>query len=105
MPTLLKLTGHSSTGQLPYDGQDIWPLLSAGKQPPAPRTLYFKRGNKFALRHGDWKLVTGGKEMQELFHLTVDPGEEKDLSRQNPEQAAKLRALLEQERKNDRSRS
>ena len=65
----------------------------------------FKRANNFALRHGDWKLVTTGKEKQELFHLAVDPGETKDLSRQNPEQATKLRTLLEQERKNDGDRS
>ena len=80
------------------------PFFLQETQPPAPRTLYFKRGNNFALRHGDWKLVTSGKEKQELFHLAVDPGEAKDLSRQNPEQAARLRALLEQERKNDGGR-
>ena len=89
----------------PCDGRDIWPLLTRAEKSPDPRTLYFKRGNNFALRHGEWKLVTTGKEKEELFHLAIDPGEIKDLSRQNPEQAAKLRTLLEQERKNDGGRS
>ena len=105
MPSILKLTGHPTAGQLPSDGRDIWPLLTKAEESPDPRTLYFKRANNFALRHGDWKLVTTGKEKQELFHLAVDPGETKDLSRQNPEQATKLRTLLEQERKNDGDRS
>jgi arylsulfatase A-like enzyme len=105
MPSILKLTDHPTAGQLPSDGRDIWPLLTKAEESPDPRTLYFKRANNFALRHGDWKLVTTGKEKQELFHLAVDPGETKDLSRQNPEQATKLRTLLEQERKNDGDRS
>ena len=102
MPTLLALAGYSSPTTLPLDGRDAWPLLVGKERSPAPRTLYFKRGQSFALRHGDWKLVTTGPSKVELFDLARDPHEKFNLAPANPGQVARLRDLLNRERKKEK---
>lgn len=98
MPTLLNLTGYEFKKDLGFDGEDIWPLLTWYSPSPGPRTLYFKRGNHFALRHGDWKLVVSEKERIELFDLATDPNEATDLAKSRPEKMAELMNLLLKER-------
>ena len=102
MPTLLRLTGFTTEGDLPFDGMNVWPLLTAKETAPKPRTLYFKRGNSSALRHGNWKLVTTGLEQKELFDLAGDPNEKNDLSAQKPERVSQLVAMLEKERRKEK---
>ena len=54
--TALALAGISSTPS-PLDGVNLWPLLS-GKSAAAPHAaLYWRVGERHAIRHGDWKLL------------------------------------------------
>lgn len=105
MPTLLALTGYTSTPELSFDGVDVWPVLSGLDRSPPPRTLYFKRGDASALRHGNWKLVTTGSSKTELFDLSRDPHEMSNLAPGNPTQVARLRKLLTRERARERGAS
>ncbi|MFT5124437.1 MAG: arylsulfatase A [Kiritimatiellia bacterium] len=76
----------------PKDGVSFAPtLLGRGKQ-VTPNTMYWSYNRHRAVRSGRWKLyrfyeafndVTKYKE--ELFDLSVDPGEANDLSAQHPE--------------------
>ena len=50
-----------------------------------------------AVRQGDWKLVKASKDMTPmLVNLATDPGEQTDLTAQQPDKAKALQALWDQ---------
>ena len=78
------------------DGVNLLPLLKGETEKLAPRELYFRFGVQHAVRQGDWKLVKASKDMVPmLVNLATDPGEQKDLSTENPAKKAELTALFE----------
>jgi arylsulfatase A-like enzyme len=106
MPTLCALAGAKPTGDLKWDGMNIWPVLTRQEKAPLPRTIY-SAGTGFrsaALRHGDWKLIVSraaeGKKgpkqspSEELFNLASDPGETKNLAAEKPDVLADLKQRL-----------
>lgn len=89
-PTLLKLAGgNSSGGKRKLDGIDVMPIL-IGQAKPFERTFYFYRDETLqAVRRGKWKLhlprqIKDGVVPTELYDLTVDEGETKNLAAENP---------------------
>jgi arylsulfatase A-like enzyme len=87
-PTSLAAAGQRVNVDV-LDGSDLLPFLSGKKKGTPHDALYWKSGNKSAVRVGDWKLVqTGGKS--ELFNLAVDPYEETNISKTNPEKLQEL---------------
>jgi len=103
MPTLLEIANTQYPKNL--DGREMPPLIGkswvnvlTGKS-ESPRTdqdyLAWEIFGNRALIQGDWKIRWGyrsiGKGDWELFNLANDPGERKDLAKENPE---KLNALL-----------
>jgi arylsulfatase A-like enzyme len=89
-PTLLNLAGV-----LPpvHDGTDLAPLLFAGRPLP-DRTLFWRAGPRKAVRRGPWKLVQQGDEAPQLFNLTDDVGESRDLATREPARVADFQAAL-----------
>jgi len=97
-PTLLELTG---TPTPEVDGRSLVPLL---RDPAATlrRDVFWHfpcyiggGGPCSAIRSGDWKLIEffeGGRT--ELYDLSVDPGELRDLASAEPKRAAELLAKL-----------
>ena len=74
------------------DGAD---LVSLVRTPPsAPRTFYWRMGQRAALREGDWKIVRDGGPRQagpwRLFNLAADVGEANDLAEKDPAHLATL---------------
>lgn len=72
-------------------------------------------GKRFGLRAGPWKLVRqpngGNREKareggltESLYHLADDPSEQRDLAEQNPEQLQRMRKILDQAIRSDRTR-
>jgi hypothetical protein len=57
--------------------------------------LYWEIGGWVAIRQGDWRAVKSPKSGWELYELSIDPSESKDLSKTKPEVLAKLMALAE----------
>ena len=104
MPTLTKLTGYKPKRDLKWDGMDVWPLITGRIAKPPARTIYWKFGGGFAIRHGDWKLIVRGRGKTELFHLAEDPYEKTNLAVKNPERVAELKKLLTEARKLDVSK-
>ena len=96
-PTLCALAGAKIEGQ-GLDGMDISPVLQGGRLTES-RELFWElgahteldRGNWLALRSGPWKFVQTPQEDQWLFNLTADPGEQRNLARQDPQQFERLR--------------
>ena len=91
--TALGLAGISSTPS-PLDGVNLWPLLS-GKSTTAPHaTLYWRVGERHAIRHGDWKLLRQRGAWQ-LYNLTQDVGEQTDRATAEPARTQELTGLWE----------
>ncbi len=97
MPTLLDAAGVAYDAGALY-GQSILPLLSgAGTETRgADESFGFEVSGNAALYRGNWKLVRTalprGDFTWRLFDLSVDPGETTDLSAENPDLFAEMRA-------------
>lgn len=100
MPTLLDAAGVAYDADALY-GRSIQPLLSgaATETRGADESFGFEVSGNAALYRGNWKLVRTalprGDFTWRLFDLSVDPGETTDLSADNPELFAEMRAEYE----------
>lgn len=93
-PTLCALAGAKTDGAK-FDGVDLMPYLT-GKSTGAPHdALYWRFGEKYAIREGDWKLVDNGTGTAELYDLSTDIGESKNLAAEKPEKFKELRDKYE----------
>jgi arylsulfatase A-like enzyme len=94
--TILSLAGAPADPARPLDGVDLMPFVT-GKNPNAPHeAVYLRKFDQgaFAVRQGDYKLVIpkSGAAPQ-LYNLTADQGETKDLAADQPELLAELEQL------------
>ena len=79
-----------------YDGVNLIPHLR-GESPGRPHTeLFWRQGNKAALRQGDWKILRNPGRGQsgdwELYDLSTDISEQTDLAAKQPQKLSALRA-------------
>lgn len=97
MPTLLELCGVPAPAGVKLDGSSLAPLLE-GKEAGWPeRTLFTHqapRGDVAAgagsARTPQYRWVLQGRK-EELYDMAADPGQERDVSKERPEVARKLR--------------
>jgi arylsulfatase A-like enzyme len=105
LPTALAAAGVEAKPEWKLDGVNLLPFLSGQKTGAPHETLYWRFGPQMAIRKGDWKLVKGpgggaGTETAaratvagaELYNLSQDIGEKKNLSAENPEKVRELAA-------------
>jgi arylsulfatase A-like enzyme len=106
MPTLLEIANVKYPGKFengrelpPLIGKSWVPVLSGKTESPRTEKDYIAWeifGNR-ALIQGDWKIrweyKSFGKADWELFNLANDPGERKDLAKEQPEKLADLLKL------------
>lgn len=87
------------------DGISIYPLLTGQPQTNRHDFLYWEfheRGFQQAARAGDWKAIRPqASEPLELYNLKVDPGETKDVAKENPEVVAKFEDYFKSARTED----
>jgi arylsulfatase A len=117
LPTLLSVCGVKAPADVKIDGMNLEPLLSGTKAVElVDRNLFFQvhRGltphayQNMAVINQRWKLVgspgafnkeenvvTASGPVLELYDLSVDPAEEKNLAPSHPEQLQKLREAYE----------
>lgn len=81
----------SHTNSTPSEGMSLLPALH-GKDTLSKRTLYWEHEGNRAIRQGQHKLVSRYPGNWELYDLTADRTESKDLSNANPKLAASLEA-------------
>ncbi len=90
-PTVLEAVGSAFGG--PMDGTSLWPAL-AGRPLPGARAVgaqwNFHGRKRNAVLVWPFKLIASGRRQRQLFDLESDPGEERNLAREDP---ARLRAL------------
>jgi arylsulfatase A-like enzyme len=95
LPTALAAAGVKADPAWKLDGVNLLPYLKGEATGKPHETLYWRFGEQWAIRHGDFKLVRGrdGGDKSWLIHLTKDIGEAKDLSADEPGKAKELKAL------------
>lgn len=96
LPTIAGLTGTQVPRDRVIDGKDIWPLISGQPDARSPPDAYFfyRANNLEAVRSGDWKLRITESDGVELFDLSSDISEAKNLAESNPHIVKMLRALM-----------
>jgi arylsulfatase A-like enzyme len=112
-PTLLAMIGIKPPENYPLDGMSIVPLLKGDTQGEAAiekRPLYWHfpqysnhgaQSPGGAIRLGDYKLLEYFEhDKVQLFDLKTDPGEQHDLSAEEPKRVKQLRQMLSNWRKN-----
>lgn len=95
VPTLVDLAGGKavSEGGPGLAGRSLAPAFR--KNGAAPREfLYFNHNNNRAIRAGDWKLIATGQDGPwELYNLSRDRSEQRNLAASEPERVKTLAAL------------
>ncbi|HEX9190417.1 MAG TPA: sulfatase-like hydrolase/transferase, partial [Vicinamibacteria bacterium] len=98
MPTLVELAEARHPGELEGrgvmrpEGMSLVPLLR-GRPYAGHETLYWEHEGGRAVRHGAWKLAALPEGEWELFDLSVDRTESRDVSARHPRKVAELASL------------
>ena len=96
-PTILAATGHPVDTAAHLDGVDLVPFLSGNAEGRPHEMMFWRFGEQWAVRNGDWKLVVskGGSGRPELYNLAADVGEQKDLAGSEPGRVTELQKLYD----------
>ncbi len=100
LPTMAAAAGASVPEEIEIDGENLLPLTVNARRSEtnwSRDTLFWQSGYYRIVRHKDWKLqVSQRPEKAWLYNLAQDPTEQNNLADKNPEQLARLRALLDE---------
>ena len=89
LPTVLAAAGIGRPDGL--DGVDLLPFLTGDRKTAPHEALYWRFGQQWAIRMGDWKLVEAtGSDGPKLFNLASDRGEQHDRSAAEQETRERL---------------
>jgi arylsulfatase A-like enzyme len=97
LPTAIAAAGGEVRADWKLDGVNLLPYLTGEKIGKPHETLYWRFGDQWAVRHGDYKLVASRLDgnQPKLFNLAEDIGETKDLMGERPEKARELRDIYD----------
>jgi arylsulfatase A-like enzyme len=104
MPTLAEISGSSLPANI--DGISLLPTLLGQAGQKNHEFMYWEfheQGGRQAIRKGNWKLVRyqvfdPSKTTTELYDLSNDPGEKKNLALEHPELVTELSTLMKNAR-------
>jgi len=88
-PTLLDLAGLTPQRRVPSPGRSLKGTFPSDGRPLHEELWWLHEGHR-ALRQGDWKLVAAKGDQWELFNLSEDRTETRDLAGRHPE---RIRAM------------
>jgi arylsulfatase A-like enzyme len=103
-PTFLKQAGAALPRDRVIDGRDLLPFLKGKQGAPHDDLYYYFRKRLFAVRSADWKLHFFKRELTaqgkvkdavrnphpELYNLSTDPSEKKNVAQERPDVVARL---------------
>lgn len=96
LPTVLAAAGQEIKPEWKLDGVNLLPYLTGQNSARPHETLYWRFGDQWAIRHGDFKLVQGnGAPSTMLIDLSKDIAEATDVSAANPQKVKELQALYD----------
>jgi arylsulfatase A-like enzyme len=100
-PTLLEMSGKPAPPSADFDGQSIVAMMKGADPPLRPCYWHYPHyGNQggapaSAIRHGQWKLIEFFEDDHlELYDLTDDIGETRNLAKEQPQRVSELHAML-----------
>jgi len=83
----------------PIDGVDLLPYLT-GREGRPHDVLFWRQGQRTALRAGDWKLLRnpgrGAGSGWQLYNLAEDLSESRDLAERQPDKLGEIKAIWEE---------
>ncbi len=96
LPTVIEMSGNKVSADWKLDGRSFLPLMTGEKKALSERALHWRKGGSkgmISVRLGNWKLIQddrgkGGKP--ELYDLSKDIGETRDLASEHPQMVARL---------------
>ena len=94
LPTALAAAGIAAPVDREIDGVNLIPRLDGTGAGAPHAVLFWRYGEPSAVRRGDWKLLSPGTGLAQLFDLANDIGETTDLAASRPEVVAELEAEL-----------
>lgn len=96
LPTAVAAAGGKIEPDWKLDGVNLLPHLT-GRKPGAPHAnLFWRFGEQYAFRQGDWKLILPQRSDQpELYHLARDLRETNNLADKEPDKLKALRNIYD----------
>lgn len=97
LPTCVVAAGGTIDPAWKLDGVDLTPYLTGKKEGRPHENMFWRYGEQWGVRSGDWKLVVsrGGSGKPELYDLKNDIGESRDLASAEPGKVAELQKLYD----------
>ena len=95
LPTVVVAAGGKISRDWKLDGVDLMPYLTGANTGKPHDVLYWRFGDQWAIRKGDFKLVASavdGVNKVLLYNLKDDIGESKDLAAAMPDKVKELKA-------------
>lgn len=94
--TFATLAGAPTTGGKPVDGLNVWDTIATGAASPRAEIVYNIEPFRGAVRQGDWKLIwrTMLPSSVDLYKISEDPSEEKNLAAEHPERVVEMQARI-----------
>jgi len=89
-PTLADLAGVKVISEKPLDGISLAAVISGGRPADPDRELFSTWRGRVSVRSGPFRLDHRGK----LYDLTSDPGQDRDVSKEHPRVAGRLRRAV-----------
>lgn len=74
----------------PMEGKSLNPAFRGVPLTPAPRPIFWEHEGNRAVREGDWKLVAKANQPWELYRISTDRTEFKNLASTHPERVREL---------------
>ena len=100
LPTFVAAAGGTPAADWKLNGVNLLPFVT-GKDKAAPHSqLFWRFGQQWAMREGDWKLMSMGGPPA-LYNLKTDIGESKDLSHAEKDRTENMAAAWETWNKNN----
>jgi arylsulfatase A len=92
-PTVLELC-DVSLPDVTLDGQSLLPIIKSPQAPSHHEVMHWQWNKRWAVREGDWKLISTGKKMF-LGNLADEKPEEKNHADEQPDVVQRLQELHE----------
>jgi arylsulfatase A-like enzyme len=96
VPTIVAAAGGTIPEDSEIDGVNLIPFLTGEKTGNPHESLFWRFGEQWAVRQGDWKLAAPRGESPQLYNLRDDVGESRDLSGEHPEKLSALKAAYQE---------
>lgn len=93
LPSIVEWCG-AEMPKAKLDGRSLQSIIDSAEAPGQHPVLYFQWQKKWAIRKGDWKLISNGKTST-LHNLADDQPESKNYFKEKPGIAADLQSLYE----------